>query len=106
VAAAADIVVRCLSSSPIPSVHVPLQRLRLLLVCLTAAECDEDVAKTPAAENVNDEVNRRVGDDEQVAYSREEEIRVRAALIGQGKGSYESLGDERWTLGTTMEGRL
>ena len=48
---------------------------------ITAAEhSQDDLSKCPAAETVNDEVHRRVGDDEQIADTLVEEEWTRAGL--------------------------
>jgi len=45
-----------------------------VFVWLTTHQRNENVAKASTAEAVNDEVDRRIGDDQQVADSDEEEI--------------------------------
>jgi len=76
-----------------------IRRARLL-ARLTADERHEVSAKARAAEAVDDEVERRVGDDEQVADSHVEEGGRRAEILGRRVGKYDrqSLGDESRAL--------
>jgi len=71
----------------------------LLIVRRTADQRDEDAAKAATAEAVDDEVQRRVSDDEQVADSHVEEVGLGAEVGGRvGEDGRQGLGDERRAL--------
>jgi len=59
---------------------------------------DDDLSKRGAAEAVNDEVNGRVGDNEQVADALVEEERTRAGLGVLAEQDDEQLSDEGRSL--------
>ena len=65
---------------------------------LASDECDEDAAKTSAAEAVNDEIERRIGDDQQITDSHVVEVRERAVERLFGQDGRQSLRDKSRAL--------